>query len=82
VVDGLTTVGPDVVLRPFVTIGLRDGDPVGPTLGARVRVGTGAKVFGPVKVGDDVRIGANAVVLRDLPAGSVAVGVPAQVRDG
>ena len=50
-----------------------------PTLGDRVVVGAGAKVLGGVQIGDDARIGANAVVLHSAPAGSVAVGVPARV---
>jgi len=51
-----------------------------PTLGDRVVVGAGAKVLGAVWVGDDAQIGANAVVVKDVPEGSVAVGVPARVR--
>ena len=42
-------------------------------------VGTGAKILGPVKIGDNVKIGANAVVLSDLPSNSIAVGVPAKI---
>jgi serine O-acetyltransferase len=80
VIDGLTLVGSGTVLRPFVTLGLVDGHPMGPRLGDRVRVGTGAKVLGPVTVGSDVQIGANAVVLDDVPDGATAVGVPARVR--
>jgi len=45
-----------------------------------VVVGAGAKILGPVWVGDDVQVGANAVVVKDVPAGSVAVGVPARNR--
>ena len=51
-----------------------------PTLGDRVMVGAGAKVLGPIKLGDDAQIGANAVVVHDVPAGAVAVGVPAEVK--
>ncbi|WP_130416849.1 serine O-acetyltransferase [Xylanimonas ulmi] len=51
-----------------------------PTLGDRVMVGAGAKVLGPITLGDDAQVGANAVVVKDVPAGAVAVGVPAQVR--
>ncbi|MFX6134383.1 serine acetyltransferase, partial [Acinetobacter baumannii] len=49
-----------------------------PTLGNRVVVGAGAKVLGAICVGDDVKIGANAVVLSDLPTGSTAVGTKAK----
>lgn len=79
VVDGLTSLGEGVVLRPFVTLGLRDGDVRGPVVEARVKIGTGAKVFGPVTLGAGAEIGANAVVNRDVPAGATAVGVPARV---
>jgi len=80
VIDGFTLVGSGTVLRPFVTLGLVDGNPMGPSLGDRVRVGTGAKVLGPITVGSHVQIGANAVVLDDVPDGATAVGVPARVR--
>src|SRR5690606_2260428 len=51
-----------------------------PTIGDRVVIGAGAKVLGPVHVGCDVRIGANAVLVKDVPDGATAVGIPAQVR--
>lgn len=50
-----------------------------PTLGGHVDVGAGAKVIGPLKIGDHAIIGANAVVLIDVPAGATAVGVPARL---
>ena len=51
-----------------------------PTLGDRVTIGAGARILGPVDVGDDVQIGANSVVVKDVPSGAVATGVPAIVR--
>ena len=51
-----------------------------PTLGDRVVVGAGAKILGPVWIGDGAQIGANAVVINDVPAGAIAVGVPARIR--
>lgn len=78
VIDGVTVVEPGVVIRPFVTLGLVDGHPVGPHIGARTRIGTGAKVFGPVRVGSDVQIGANAVVNADVADGATVVGAPAR----
>lgn len=80
VVDGLVVIGRDAVLFPWTTIGLRANDFQGPTLGDNVRVGTGAKVIGPIQIGDNVLIGANAVVTRDVPENSVATGVPAISR--
>lgn len=63
-----------------VTIGWTYGHGAGmPTIGDDVFVGAGAKILGPVRVGDGARIGANAVVLRDVPDGATAVGVPAEV---
>lgn len=50
-----------------------------PTLGRNVVVGAGAKILGPVEVGDNARIGANSVVLHDVPAGTAVVGVPGQI---
>ena len=58
----------------------RIDDPCAPTIGNDVDIGAGAKVLGRVRIGDRVRIGANAVVLCDVPSDSIAVGVPAVVR--
>ncbi|EGD56504.1 serine O-acetyltransferase EpsC [Gordonia neofelifaecis] len=53
-----------------------------PTVGDRVLIGAGAKVLGPITLGDDAKVGANAVVVHDVPAGYVAVGVAAATRPG
>jgi len=82
VVDGLVEIQPDAVIAPFVTIGLRAGNVQGPTIEAGVRIGTGAKVIGPVRVGAGAEIGANAVVVEDVPAGTTVVGVPARPPAG
>lgn len=50
-----------------------------PTLGCDVVVGAGAKVLGPIRIGDGARIGSNSVVLRDVPAGSTVVGIPGRI---
>lgn len=78
VIDGIVEIGSGARIRPFVTIGLAEGNYVGPTIGRDVRIGTGAKVLGPVTIGDRATIGANAVVVRDVPAGATVVGVPAR----
>ena len=49
-----------------------------PTIGSGVFIGAGAKIIGPVVIGDRAKIGANAVVLADVPPGHTAVGVPAR----
>lgn len=54
---------------------------VAPVLGDRVRIAPGVKIVGGVRIGNDCVIGANAVVIRDIPEHSVAVGVPARVLD-
>ena len=82
VIGETAEVGDDVVLFHGATLGgrsMRHGKRH-PTLGSRVVVGAGAKILGPVRIGDDAQIGANAVVVKDVPAGAVAVGVPAEVR--
>lgn len=72
-------IGPDCRIFQQVTIGTGP-KPGLPELGARVWVGAGAKVLGGVVIGDDAIIGANAVVISDIPADCVAVGVPAVVK--
>jgi len=83
VIDGFTHIGRNCSLAPFVTIGLDTGGPdpslEGPQIGNNVFIGTGAKILGRVRIGDNARIGANAVVLSDVPPDSTAVGVPARV---
>lgn len=78
VIDGIVSIGAGAVLAPFVTIGLRAGDFQGPTIERGVQVGTGAKLLGPIRVGAGAQIGANAVVLDDVPAGATVAGAPAR----
>lgn len=77
VIDGITSIGPDCILFPWVTVGLRSGNFQGPTIEAGVHVGTGAKLIGPITVGAGARIGANAVVIDHVRLGATVVGVPA-----
>jgi len=82
VIDGLVEIHPDVTIFPFVTIGLRSGDVRGAVVERGVSIGTGAKLIGPVRVGEGARIGANAVVVQDVPAGATVVGAPARPVGG
>lgn len=72
-------IGPNCLIFQQVTIGMRGSHGV-PVLGGHVDVGAGARILGAVTVGNDAEIGANAVVLVDVPCNHVAVGVPAVVR--
>jgi serine acetyltransferase len=64
-----------------VVVGLaRVDDPCAPTFGNNVDIGAGAKVLGRITIGDNVAIGANSVVTRNVPSNSIAVGVPAKVK--
>lgn len=81
VIGETAEVGEDVTLYHGVTLGGsgRDTGKRHPTIGDRVVVGAGAKVLGAIKIGDDSRIGANAVVVKEVPSSSVVVGVPGQI---
>ncbi len=74
-------IGDGVQIRQNTTIGLASVDRPDeiPAIGDRVDIGSGACILGAVIVGDDSKIGANAVVIGDIPAASTAVGVPARV---
>lgn len=83
VVIGQTAeVGDDSTIYQGVTLGgtsLTRGAKRHPTLGKNVVVGAGAKVLGPFTVGDGANIGSNAVVVRAVPAGATAIGIPARI---
>ncbi len=79
VIDGFVEVQTGVTIAPFVTIGLIAGNLQGPVVEHHVSIGTGAKILGPVRVGAHARVGANAVVLDDVPPECAAVGVPAHI---
>ena len=81
VVGATAEIGDDCLLYQCVTLG-GTGISAGkrhPTLGNNVMVGSGAKILGPIQIGDNARVAANAVVLRDVPSNSTVVGVPGRV---
>ncbi len=83
VIGETAEVGEDVLMFHGVTLGGVSMNPGKrhPTVGNHVTIGAGAKVLGPVTVEDGSSIGANAVLVKNLPEGHVAVGVPSKVRD-
>lgn len=84
VIGETAEVGDDVTLFHGVTLGGtgKDKGKRHPTVGNNVVIGCGAKVLGPITIGDNAKVGANAVVLKDVPSGTTAVGIPAQVKRG
>ncbi len=81
VIGETAVVGDDCIIFHTTTLGGVKFDPVKrhPTVGNRVLIGAGAKVLGPITLGDDCRIGANAVVMHDVPAGHNVLGPVATV---
>lgn len=82
VVHGNCVIGDDCVIRQGVTLGIRRMSQLhmAPRLGKAVDVGAGAKILGGISVGNNVIVGANSVVLDNVPSESVAVGSPARVK--
>ena len=81
VIGETAEVGNDVTIYQGVTLGGTSLDAVKrhPTIGDRVIIGSGAKVLGAITIGADSQIGANSVVVKPVPPGSVVVGVPGQI---
>jgi serine O-acetyltransferase len=80
-IHGRAVIGDDCMIRQGVTLGNIGYDDLlgAPTLGNRVQIGAGAKVVGRVKIGNDVTVGPNAVVISDVPDNVVVFGIPARV---
>jgi serine O-acetyltransferase len=81
VIGETAEVGDDVLIFHSVTLGGKSFETGKrhPTIGNRVIIGAGAKLIGPITVGDDAKIGANAVVTKDVPTGGTAVGANARL---
>jgi serine O-acetyltransferase len=81
VISGYAKFGDNCRIRNGVVVGLRHvEDKRAPIIGDNVDIGSGAKLLGPIQIGNNVLIGANAVVMIDVPDNSIAVGVPAVVK--
>jgi serine O-acetyltransferase len=83
VIGETAVIGDDCTLYHGVTLGGTSWNKGKrhPTLGRGVVVGAGAKILGPVTIGDGAKVGSNAVVVKDVPAGATAVGIPARILD-
>jgi len=82
VIGETAEIGEDVMIYHGVTLGGRSLEPVKrhPTIGDRVTIGAGAKILGPLVVGADSAVGANAVVVKDVPEDSIVTGIPGKIR--
>lgn len=82
VIGETTTIGDNCTIYHGVTLGGTGKDKYKrhPDLGSNVSVGCGAKILGPIKIGNNVKIGANAVVLKEVPDNSTVVGVPGEIK--
>lgn len=81
VISGYAIFGDNCRIRNGVVVGLSQvNDPCAPQIGNNVDIGAGAKLLGRIVIGDNVQVGANAVVVRNVPNNSIAVGVPAVIK--
>ena len=81
VIGETATIGDDCTIYHGVTLGGTGKDKFKrhPDIGNNVMIGCGAKVLGPIKIGDNVKIGANAVVIKDIPSNVTVIGVPGKI---
>jgi serine O-acetyltransferase len=83
VIGETAVIGDDCLIFHGVTLGGKGGQGKRhPTIGNHVMLGAGAKLIGNISIGNGARIGANAVVTRDIPANAVATGIPARIVNG
>lgn len=83
VIGETAEIGDNVTIYHGVTLGGtgKDNGKRHPTVGNNVIIGCGAKILGPISIGDGAKIGANSVVLKDVPKGKTAVGIPAVIKN-
>ena len=84
VIHGASVIGDGCIIRQGCTLGLRRISDLSaaPVLEPGVELGAGAALLGRIRIGQGARIGANAVVLTDVPAGAMALGIPARILCG
>ncbi len=81
VVNGSARVGANCCIHPSRTIGTKAGhQDAAPTIGDNAYIGPGARIFGPIILGDNIQVGANAVVTKDAPSGAVLLCIPARPK--
>ena len=74
-----TVIGKNCIIGQGVTIGGKSGWYEVPVIGDNVHIHAGARIIGPVRIGDNVEIGTNCVVVKDVPSNCVVAGVPARI---
>ena len=79
IIGGKSLLGEYCTLRPPILLGHKNTDQPAPIIGNNVEINSGVKIIGAISIGDDVIIGPNAVVNKDVPSHSVVVGIPARV---
>ncbi|OGI18015.1 MAG: serine acetyltransferase [Candidatus Melainabacteria bacterium RIFOXYA2_FULL_32_9] len=79
VIHSDSIIGKNCIISQGVTIGGSSRNPKVPEIGNNVLVGAGAKIIGPIKIADNVVIGANSVVTKDIPSNVLVAGIPARV---
>ena len=79
VMHARTVIGKNCMIGQCVTIGGKSGWYEVPVIGDNVHIHAGARIIGPVRIGDNVEIGANCVVVKDVPSNCVVAGIPARI---
>ena len=79
VINGRAVIGENCVIGSCVTIGGKSRIYAAPQIGNYVYIATGAKVLGDITIGDNVVIGANSVVVKDVPSNCIVAGIPAKI---
>lgn len=79
VIHARAVIGNNCIIGQCVTIGGKSKHKNVPRIGNNVQISIGAKILGPITIGDNVIVGANAVVVKDVPANCIVAGVPAKI---